>query len=252
MCLSAGANREDRWRYIEALLQRWLPADPQEFVEARIPEPLRTQMRTPTCDDSLDPQQLRLAEARMNIAIPTAMREFYERFSKWTPFWSLNELLQPPSRLDCEGDRLVFLVENQVVADWGVSVLDGGEDPPVTFRWIGPLPKLESEGSFSEFMVGFTVHHLVFAPDFIANGRVDHEQVRIIEMQLLRLPIAEWHWPDFPTRFYVGDDLVAEIDGMNSYPYWLWLAARTPRAFGKIDELLIASGMQWEYRWRDS
>jgi hypothetical protein len=62
------------------------------------------------------------------------------------------------------------------------------------------------------------------------------------EQRLSRLPLADLHWPLFPTRIYGDDAILTEVDG----PTWVWITARDVAAFDRTLQIAEDAGICWE------
>ena len=73
------------------------------------------------------------AALRLGIAIPTALRDFYLIAGRERWFNLAHNRLIAPKEWVIDKQRLIFLVENQAVVYWGVSLRSASnDDPPVS------------------------------------------------------------------------------------------------------------------------
>src|SRR5439155_8456508 len=87
--------------------------------------------------DGCDDDELRAAEARLGLPLPVSLRQAYALIGKRDDLTRVQDRLLPPAklRIDDTGEVLVFRVENQNVAQWGVPLRVVSEpDPPLVFR----------------------------------------------------------------------------------------------------------------------
>jgi hypothetical protein len=81
------------------------------------------------------------AEQRLGMKLPAALRAAYRLFGRRADLTACQDRLLPPDRLrvDHPASVIVFRVENQDCAEWGVAAGDGwnAEDPPVFVRQRG-------------------------------------------------------------------------------------------------------------------
>jgi hypothetical protein len=105
-------------------------------------------------------------------------------------------------------------------------------------NWI-----VESE-STSAFAIHFALCNAKWSSALAcsADGPATDETLRAVEGRYPRLPFADMHWPARPTRLYGEDDLIIESQAET----WLWVSARTSRAFQEAEQILRAAGMPWE------
>ncbi len=79
----------------------------------------------------------RAAEQRIGAELPAALREAYLLFGRRPDLTARQDRLVPPRELsfDDSGTAVVFRVENQCGAEWGVAAADlASADPPVYVR----------------------------------------------------------------------------------------------------------------------
>ncbi len=87
--------------------------------------------------DGVSRDAWRAAEHHVGVELPAALREAYLLFGRRPDLTSRQDRLIPPHRLglDEPGSAVVFRVENQGCAEWGVAVADlASADPPVCIR----------------------------------------------------------------------------------------------------------------------
>jgi hypothetical protein len=87
--------------------------------------------------DGCDDEELRAAEARLGFPLPASLREAYALIGKRHDLTRTQDRLLAPEqmRVDDAGQVLVFRLEDQNVAQWGVPLPAMSEpDPPVVFR----------------------------------------------------------------------------------------------------------------------
>ncbi len=89
----------------------------------------------PKSEEGLGDDAVRAALARRDLAIPTALRDYYSLAGR---HW-MNEnhdRLRPIGELEWMGDKLVFLDENQCVVFWGIDRSDLQKADPIVWQGI--------------------------------------------------------------------------------------------------------------------
>ena len=107
-------SRQGAWRFIRRFAQSWL---------------------TPLTDeDGWTEDDLRAAERRLGLRLPPAIREAYALFGRRQDLTSVQDRLLDPDQLevDVTGEVLIYRVENQSVAVWGVPLAAMEQPDP---RW---------------------------------------------------------------------------------------------------------------------
>jgi len=85
-------------------------------------------------NDGCSGADVAMAEMRMGIALPAAMRTYYLRCGNISRFNKSHNLLRSLSELTIEEDHLVFMDENQNVVSWGFRLHDLGLDDPIVWQ----------------------------------------------------------------------------------------------------------------------
>ncbi|MFB8281178.1 hypothetical protein [Nocardia colli] len=215
------AERAGAWRFINDFVAQWL-------------SPL-------TSADGWDEDNLTAAEEKLGLPLPLTMREAYGLFGRRTDLTSNQDNLLTPADLvvDESGEVLIFRVENQSAAFWGVPISDlAMPDPPVVMRanlmdsgaevWRGWLDR------FSLASVELVLSESLFSKEVeLADNRdITGDDVSVVEQRYSRLGIPEY--PASQTgagiRWFAGQDVLLREDRRQ----WLWVRARTPEALTEV------------------
>jgi hypothetical protein len=195
------------------------------------------------CDD----QELTAAERRLGLTLPAAVREGYALFGRRDDLTGNQDTLLRPDQLhfDEAGQVLVFRVENQAVAYWGIAAEDLRlDDPPVVFQLnasrSAPQPWRRFLDRFS-----LTCVEMVLAEhqsDHHDNRASDQATLELLERHYTRLAMPDyplWAGTDYPmpagpeappVRWFAGRDVLIRDDSRQ----WMWVAARTPEALQAV------------------
>jgi hypothetical protein len=172
--------------------------------------------------DGVDESELQAAEARLGLRLPAALREAYLLLGRRADLTSRHDNLLAPDEIHLDDDRgvLVFRVENQSCAYWGVRVADlDQDDPPVLVRpdvaapiaehwepWLGRVSLQFTEILLAEAAAGDDAY-----TDAIWETTEEH--YAIIERVYLRLPLPAYPpAPDPGSRWYCGPDVLLRDD----------------------------------------
>lgn len=219
--LAAVADRGSAWRFIEGFAAGWL---------------------TPLSDgDGFGDGELDAVEQRLGLRLPAAIREAYALFGRRSDLASNQDRLLRPDEicLDAAGEALVFRVENQTVARWGVLTADlDRPDPPVWIRLDMADKRIEKWeawlGSFSLACVEIVLSESLFSSEVFADNRpLEEGEAALLEQRYVRLAL-----PDYPisqvsvpaVRWFAGPDVVLREDQRE----WLWARARTTAALAEL------------------
>lgn len=225
--LALPASRQERWALLGEFLDRWFLAERRS--------------------DAVDHAELVLAEQRLGLSLPAALREWYERYGALHDVWSLQDTLWVPGDLRVERGVLTFCIEAQGVVRWGIRLDElAKEDPPVVISDpSGGSAWLVESPTTSAFAVQFAVVNAKWstAVRYRANGPSTAEVLDAIERSYARMPFPDLHWPSWPTRLFGTDDVIVET---NADP-WIWVTARSQSALAEVDALVRGAGMDgWE------
>jgi hypothetical protein len=208
-------SQQGAWRFIRRFAECWLT-------------PL-------TEDNGWAEADLHAAEQRLGVRLPPAIREAYGLFGRRRDLTSVQDRLLGPEELevDTTGDVLVYRVENQAVAVWGVPLAAIDEpDPPVViadnFKVGSWEPFLER---FSLACVEMVLSESLFsAPLELGDNRaLDPAAKALVEHHFARLAIPDyplWAQPGGVVQWFTGPDVLLRDDA----GIWLWVRARTTLA----------------------
>lgn len=188
--------------------------------------------------------QIADAEARLNCAFPTALRECFTFQHSFQKLFRQNHFLSP-EQCYISNDALVFCVENQHVVDWRIPLATfDNEDPPV---WIySPHWTSENElwivenASLSQFMYQMMLAETLLSGNYNGNTEANPSLVAAIQRNYQSIDLPSWHWPTYPTRFFQGNNILIELNAND----WVWIAAWNRDAFERLINTLNVS---WTY-----
>jgi hypothetical protein len=214
---AAMAGREGAWRFIRGFAAAW--GSP------------------PAVGDGWSEPELDATEARLGVRLPVALREAYGLFGRRTDLVGVQDVLLGPDELHIVDKALVFRVESQGAARWGIPLAElERPDPPVMIRldladkasesWDGWLDR------FSHACVEMVLSESLVSPEELADGReLDDDEGGVLEGRFTRLPL-----PDYPTsqaapgiRWYAGRDVIIRDDGA-----MIQVRARTVEALDRV------------------
>jgi hypothetical protein len=92
---------------------------------------------------SVAESKISATEKALGVTIPPALRDYYSAAGNEKRFNQAHNRLTPVQGLELNKKRLVFMIENQCVVEWGVSIGNPlNHDPPV---WQSPVSFDEDE-----------------------------------------------------------------------------------------------------------
>ncbi|MFF0392665.1 SMI1/KNR4 family protein [Kitasatospora sp. NPDC004615] len=171
-------------------------------------------------DSGCTDAELDAAEARLGLRLPAALREAYRLIGNRPDLTSNQDTLLPPDKLYLDQDCLVYRVENQSCAYWGIPLAALDQDDPPTVAWPDVAPSVQVE--LTPWTAGFSAECLgilLAEPLFDDSAFVDGAEVDPNDLTgWTELPRV--HAPGVDTRFFARPDALLMIqDGA-------WLAVR--------------------------
>jgi hypothetical protein len=224
--VTARRGRRDAWEFLRRFTEQWA---------TRLDE-------LSGCGD----QELTAAEHRLGLTLPAALREGYALLGRRDDLTSNQDVLLRPDQLyfDETGRALIFRVENQAVAHWGVAVEDLRlADPPVIYKpdapYSAPEPWRPFLDRFSLAWVEMVLSEYAFgASDHLDNRESGPVAVGLLEHHYTRLAMPDypmWAAPQAPPiRWFSGRDVLIRDDSRE----WMWVAARTPEALQGVRQAI--------------
>ncbi|MCT2544919.1 SMI1/KNR4 family protein [Streptomyces atratus] len=214
-------DRQAAWRFIRAFARDW--------------------SRSPLAGtDGHTPADLDAAQARLGLPLPTALREAYQLLGARSDLTDNQDSLLAPEDLYLDADRgvLVFRVENQSCAYWGIRVTDlDQDDPPVVVRADLVRPTADDWaawlGRVSVAFVEIVLSEALCADEDLM-GWVTPDDTGLpedIAATFRRLPLPEYPISQQPgSRWYAHDEIILRDDRGTAM-----FRARTEAAFDRFD-----------------
>lgn len=214
------ADRGSRWRLLDRFVDVWR-------------KPLRA-------GDGYNETELAATEARLEFALPAALREFYAFAEKRADVFSRQDRFIEPAHLRLENDRLLVRIENQGCTRWYVRAQDlHFPDPPV---YGGDDDRCVSD-TLSAFVLFAAVYEAKFDRGVIwcqvsptEAGTRDALLAGLVETGL-----PKWYWFREPVTFWEGDDLILEHHVADDW----WATVRTETAYAHLVERAGGSVERW-------
>ncbi|TNY37808.1 SMI1/KNR4 family protein [Thermomonospora catenispora] len=225
--LRQARSTEERYEFIRRYVTEWLGVPLQDWY-------------------GYTERELCKAEELLGVRLPPAVRDFYLMLGRRRELTGNQDQVVPPGWEDESAQVLVFRVENQHCAEWGIPAhLLHLADPPVWYWANGapgePEPWRPFLESFSLAAVEIVLSESLFADHGLCDNREwDEDAGRALRERYERLPIpaypAWWATSDEPPiRWYAGPDVILREDAEQ----WVWVRARTARALRSAREALL-------------
>jgi hypothetical protein len=224
--IAACRGRRDAWGFLRRFTELWA---------TRLDE-------SSGCDD----QELTAAEHRLGLTLPVAVREGYALLGRRDDLTSNQDSLLRPDQLhfDEAGQALVFRVENQAAAYWGIAVEDLRlDDPPVIFQLDAPRgapqPWRRFLDRFSLACVEMVLaEYMLGGSSYYDNRESGQTALGLLERHYARPAMPDypmWASPEEPpVRWFAGRDVLIRDDSRD----WMWVGARTPEALQTVRQTI--------------
>jgi hypothetical protein len=206
-------DRRQAWQFIQRFAAEWtVPLAPGDGVSRDV---------------------WRAAEQSIGRGLPAALREAYLLFGRRPDLTARQDRLVPPHELglDESGTIVVFRVENQHCAAWGVATADlGSADPPVYVQ--------DRDGGWRPFLdrVSVACVEMVLSEVVIGRGQsgdmceLPDELIAVVESSYEQMAVPEYRlWADrgITVRWFSAPGKLLRMDGRGPY-CWLMAGGQTP------------------------
>ena len=151
--------------------------------------------------------------------------------------------LVPPTELKVGDDgKLVFLWECQGVYAWMTEPESGDS---IVWGCASEEETARDEGmTISEFLIQACVFEGIYSAPYDAHiTGLTQAEVSQILAPMRKLPFPSWHWPDYPTSFYVGPGVFAMVTASGD-KWGVYLGAKREEAV----EYLDATDLDWDWK----
>jgi hypothetical protein len=199
---------------------------------------------TPLRDsDECTAEEVAAAEERLGLRLPASLAAFYRLLGWRRDLTSNQDSLITLNSLTVVDGVLVYRIEAQACASWGVRVSDLGlADPPAVFceGYGDGRPWRPFLGSFSLAAVEMVLSEALFGPaGYHDNRALDDADIVRLEELCDRLPFPgypAWWQPDIPqaVRWFGGPGVLLREDNRT----WLWALAQNAAGLARVRDAL--------------
>lgn len=178
--------------------------------------------------------EVETAERRLGVGLPTPLREAYLFFGRRSDLTSNHDTLLKPDELYVADGALVYRVENQGAASWGVLLAQLGDNDPGTVMRVDLADKSQERWEAWDSSLRVACIEMVMSETALFEGGfTDFLDVAAEEVALEQL-FRELPRVGRDTRWFAGADvLIRELDG-----FCLNVRARTKEALEQLRELV--------------
>ena len=196
---------------------------------------------TPIRDgDGCAAEEVAAVEERLGLGLSASLAGFYRLLGWRWDLTSSQDRLIALNSLRVEDETLIYRIEAEGCATWGVRLADLGlEDPPAVFCVRGK-PWRPFLGSFSLAAVEMVLGNAVYgAAKYGSNRQVEDADIGRLEELFERLPFPDypaWWQPDVPqaVRWFCGPGVLLREDSET----WLWVLAQNAASLARVRDAL--------------
>lgn len=199
---------------------------------------------TPLRDgDGCTADEVAAVEERLGLRLSESLAAFYRLLGWRRDLTRSQDSLIFLNSLSVVDGVLVYRIEAEGCASWGVRVSDlGRADPPVVFcdGYGGGRPWRPFLGSFSLAAVEMMLSEALFGPaGYLGNRELDEADIARLEELYERLPFPDypaWWQPEVPqaVRWFGGPGVLLREDSRT----WLWVLARNTASLARVRDAL--------------
>lgn len=200
---------------------------------------------TPVRDgDGCTAEEMATIEQRLGLRLPASLAAFYRLLGQRRDLTSNQDKLIALNSLTVANGVLVYRIENQGCATWGVRAADLRlADPPTVFRegYKDGSPWRPFLGSFSLAAVEMVLGEALIgrAGECHHNRALDEAGIGRLEERYQRLPFPDypaWWQPDIPqaVRWFCGPGVLLREDSRT----WLWVLAQDAASLAHVRDAL--------------
>lgn len=198
----------------------------------------------PLNEDGVSDAELEVAEARLGIRLPEAVREWYLMAGKRTDLINVQDHILSPNVLRIEeGSFLVFCLENQNVVQYGISLSTISlADPPVLVTAGNFATDAKEAGSFSRIILNMLAWAtMMFRPSKYRVTTIPNNiAINLIEENFEFLGFDRG-LPENETKFYCNEDGIVWLA-----EDWIDFSASNSASFEKVMKLFADTNLQWK------
>jgi hypothetical protein len=198
---------------------------------------------TPIRDgDGCTAEEVAAVEERLGLRLPASLTAFYRLIGWRRDLTSRQDTLITLNSLMVKDGALIYRIEAEGIATWGVRVSDLKlADPPVVVGCGDGSPWRPFLGSFSLAAVEIVLSEAVSpgVEERHDNRQVDDVDIIRLEEQYESMPFPDypaWWQPDVPQalRWFGGPDVLLREESRT----WLWVFARNAASLARVRDAL--------------
>ncbi|MCE9638508.1 MAG: hypothetical protein K8T90_22635 [Planctomycetes bacterium] len=173
--------------------------------------------------------------------VPDSLRVLYQLVPDLGDLCMQNRLLRRQD-LSVEDGKLVFACENQGVYSWSTDVAEA--DSAVYGRWESSEPWQIDVPSLSQFLVQFFLFEAAIGARFSASAAcLESPALAALVQGASKLPMPSWHWPAFPTSFYIRSGAII-VTSPNDNWWSVYVGGKSPEDVAFLKTHINSS---WDY-----
>jgi hypothetical protein len=192
--------------------------------------------------DGLAEEAIAAGEARLGVRLPAVLRAWYRIAGKRDDLTVTQVALWLPDELALNDAGLVCFAEAKGPNRWIIRRTDLEQEDPPVYRADSTAETPESP-TLTEFLLLMLAQDIILSHEWSGFGSFWEPAESVLnELAVSRLGISEWRWPQYPTQFYEGTNLLVMTNGDE----WFWFAATD-----REDHMVLLNRLEDKILWEN-
>jgi DNA-directed RNA polymerase specialized sigma24 family protein len=192
--------------------------------------------------DGLTEETIAAGETRLGVRLPAVLREWYRIAGKRDDLTVTQVALWLPDELVSNDAGLVCFAEAKGPNRWIIRRADMEQEDPPVYRADSTAETPESP-TLTEFLLLMLAQDIILSHEWSGFGSFWEPAENVLnELAVSRMGTSEWRWPQYPTRFYEGTNLLVMTNGDE----WFWFAA-----IDREDHLVLLNRLEDKVLWEN-
>ncbi len=157
-------------------------------------------------DSGFDDEEIEIAVKKWG-SLPKVLKEYYKQLGKHERINKAQNYLREPKSLYDSGNYVIFYIENQCAAEWGIKKEDlCKDDPPVYCRTSGDKYALETNSMIDFFNAMTLFQAASWGMTYVCKDiyMISEEQAEKIRGKYKKLPFELSQWGEM--SFYANNE----------------------------------------------
>jgi hypothetical protein len=192
--------------------------------------------------DGLAEEAIAAGEARLGVRLPAVLREWYRIAGERDDLTVTQVALWLPGELELKDVGLVCFAEAKGPNRWIIRRTDLEQEDPPVYR-ADSTAKTPESPTLTEFLLLMLAQDIILSHEWSGFGSFWEPAENVLkELAVSRMGASEWRWPQYPTQFYEGSNLLVMTNGDE----WFWFAATD-----REDHMVLLNRLEDKILWEN-